>query len=51
MRADVCKDTQHRCNSATAKLLVKRFLLLRNINFIDGSLRITKSKRRLPTPP
>lgn len=44
MRADVCKDTQHRCYFATTSLPVKQFLLLRNINFIVGQIRITKLK-------
>ena len=45
MCADVCKDTQHSCYSATTALAVKRFLLLRNIIFIVRSMRITKSKQ------
>ena len=34
MCADACKGTQHSSYFATAKLPVKWFLLLRNINFI-----------------
>ena len=45
MCADACKGTQHSSYFATAKLPVKWFLLLRNINFIVGSMRITKSKQ------
>ncbi len=47
MCADVCKDTQHGSYSATTKLPVKPFLLLRNINFIVGSMRKTKSNARI----
>ncbi len=45
MCAGVCKDTQHRCYFAITNLAVKRFLLLRNINFIVERIRITKAKR------
>lgn len=51
MCADVCKDTQHSSYFATAKPPVKLFLLLRNINFIVGRIRITKLKRAHPDRP
>jgi hypothetical protein len=42
--ADVCKDTQHGSDFAMISRPVKRFLLLRNINFVAEQIRITKSK-------
>lgn len=45
MCADACKDTQHSSYSATTNCPVKRFLLLRNINFIVERVRITKLNR------
>lgn len=48
MCADVCKDTQHSSYFATARPPVKLFLLLRNINFIVGRIRITKLKQACP---
>lgn len=51
MCADACKDTQHSSYFATAKPPVKLFLLLRNINFIVGRIRITKLKQAYPDRP
>lgn len=51
MCADVCRDTQHGSHFATAIRGVKRFLLLRNINFIVGSMRITKPNQAIVSQP
>ena len=48
MCAGVCKDTQHGSYFAMPTRGVKRFMLLRNINFIVGNMRITKPKRLMP---
>lgn len=49
--ADVCKDTQHGSHFATTLRPVKRFLLLRNINFIVERVRISKLKRSFAVCP